>query len=161
MDPTSSTADILYNYDIDRDASPGLLIAKGGSGPYESDPTKYQAWRTPPLGASAVIQGDVNVHLWSATKDFDDTKRGAISVYLRDFDGANYVELGGATFSDATWQGGSPSWVLNTLQFSISSHTLAPGHSLELKLIVENSSDDAMWFAYDAGNYKSRVKLSN
>ena len=161
MDPTSPTADILYNYDTDRDTFPGLLIAKGGSGPYENDPTKYQAWRSPPLGESVVIQGDVNVHLWSATKDFDDTKRGVISVYLRDFDGANYVELGGATFSDTTWQGGSPSWVLKSFQFSISSHTLAPGHSLELKLIVENSADDAMWFAYDAGNNKSRVDLPN
>ena len=108
-----------------------------------------------------VVEGSVTVSLWTATEDFDDTKRGAISVYLRAFDGSDYVELGGATYSDATWQGGSPSWVLKTFQVSISSHTLAPGHSLELKVIVENSSDDDMWFAYDTADRKSRVNLPN
>jgi len=161
MDSTLPTAAVLYNYDRDRDDSPGLLIAKGGSGPDEDDPTKCQAWRTPPFGESVVIEGDADVHLWSAMKDFDATKGGAIAVYLRDFDGSNYVELGDATFTDATWQGGNSSWVLKTFKLSISSHTLAPGHSLELKLIVENSSDDDMWFAYDAGNYKSRVNMPN
>jgi hypothetical protein len=161
MDPTLPTAAVLYNYDTDRDTSPGLVIVKGGSGPNENDPTKYQAWRTPVLGAPLVIQGNVTVSLWSATKNFETGKRGAISVYLRDFDGSNYAELGGTTFTDATWQNGNPSWVLKTFQVSIGSHTLAPGHSLELKVIVEASSDDDMWFAYDTANRKSRVNLSS
>jgi len=38
MDPDQPRAPVLYNYDVDRDASPGPLIAKGGSGPHESDP---------------------------------------------------------------------------------------------------------------------------
>jgi hypothetical protein len=159
MDWTGPTAGILYNYDTDRDALPGLLIARGGSGPQESDPAKYQAWRTPVLAAPLTIQGNVTVNLWTAMKDFDDTKRGAVSAYLRDFDGSSYVELGGATFTDGTWQGGTPSWVLKTFQFSIGPRTIAPGHSLELKVIVENSSDDDMWFAYDTGSYKSRVNV--
>ena len=159
MDSTSPTAAVLYNYDTDRDTFPGLLIARGGSGPDEDDPAKYQAWRTATFGASTVIQGNVTVSLWSAMKNFDDTKGGTITAYLRDFDGSNYVEVGGATYTDSTWQGGSPSWVLKTFQLSIDPHTLAPGHRLELKLIVENSSDDDMWFAYDAGNYKSRVSV--
>jgi len=161
MDPTLPTASILYNYDTDRDTFPGLVIAKGGSGPGENDPTRYQAWRIPAVSTPLVVEGSVTVSLWTATEDFDDTKRGAISVYLRAFDGSDYVELGGATYSDATWQGGSPSWVLKTFQVSISSHTLAPGHSLELKVIVENSSDDDMWFAYDTADRKSRVNLPN
>ena len=108
-----------------------------------------------------MAQANPTVSLWTATKNFDDTKRGAISVYLRDFDGSNYVTIAGTTYSDATWQGGSPSWVLKTFNVSISSHTLAPGHSLELKVIVENSSDDDMWFAYDTNDNKSRVNLPN
>jgi hypothetical protein len=94
MDSELPTASVLYNYDSDRDASPGLVIAKGGSGPYESDPTKYQAWRTPVFSGAVVIQGDAMVKLWSAMKDFDDTKGGAVTVYLLDFDGWSYVELG-------------------------------------------------------------------
>lgn len=161
MDPTLPTASILYNYDTDRDAFPGLLIAKGGSGADEDDPTKYQAWRTPLFGASLVIQGNVTVKLWSAMKDFDEAKGGAVTVYLRDFDGSDYVELGSDTLADSTWQGGTPSWVLNTFQFSIGPHTVAPGHSLELKVIVEASSDDDMWFAYDTGARKSRIDVPN
>jgi hypothetical protein len=159
MDSTNPTASVLYNYDTDRDAFPGLLIAKGGSGPEEDDPTKYQAWRTSVLDTAMVIQGNATISLWSGTKDFDETKRGAVTVYLRDFDGSDYVEVGGTTFSDATWQGGSTSWVLKTFQLSIGSYTLAPGHSLELKVIVESSSDDDMWFAYDTNDRKSRVNL--
>jgi hypothetical protein len=159
MDPTLPTAAVLYNYDTDRDAFPGLLIAKGGSGPDEDDPTKYQAWRTPVLDAPLVIEGSVTISLWSGAKDFDTAKRGAVTVYLRDFDGSDYVTLGGVTHTDATWQDGSPSWVLETFQISIGSYTLAPGHSLELKVIVENSSDDDMWFAYDTADRKSQVTL--
>ena len=161
MDTTLPTASVLYNYDTDRDTFPGLVIAKGGSGPGENDPMKYQAWRSPVLAAPLVIEGSVTVSLWSAAKDFDGTKRGAVSVYLRDFDGSNYVTLGGVTHTDATWQDGNPSWVLETFQLSIGPYTLAPGHSLELKVIVENSSDDDMWFAYDTNDNKSRVNLSN
>jgi hypothetical protein len=157
MDPTLPTASVLYNYDTDRDASPGLLIAKGGGGPDEDDPTRYQAWRTPVLDAPLVIQGNVTISLWTATKDFDTAKRGAIIVYLRDFDGSDYVEVGGAAFSDATWQGGNTSWVLKTFQVSVGSYTVDPGHRLELKVIVEGSSDDDMWLAYDTNNRKSRV----
>jgi len=68
MDPDQPRAPVLYNYDVDRDASPGPLIAKGGSAPHESDPTKYQAWLTPAFPAATVVEGDVTVKLWSAMK---------------------------------------------------------------------------------------------
>jgi hypothetical protein len=159
MDATPPTTSILYNYDTDRDAFPGLLIAKGGSGADEDEPRKYQAWRTPVFGASLVIQGNVTVNLWSAMKNFDGAKGGAVTVYLCDFDGSDYVELGSDTLADSTWQDGTPSWVLKTFQFSVGPHTVAPGHSLELKVIVENSSDDDMWFAYDTAARKSRIHV--
>jgi hypothetical protein len=158
MDSELPTASVLYNYDTDRDASPGLVIAKGGSGPYESDPTKYQAWLTPPFSEAVVIQGDATVKLWSAMKDFDDTKGGAVTVYLLDFDGWSYVELGSGIVTDTPWQGGS-SWVQKTFRFPVETYTIAPGHSLELKVIVEGSSADDMWFAYDTNDHKSRVTV--
>jgi len=160
MDPVLPAVPILYNYDTDRDAFPGLLIAKGGSGPDESDPTKYQAWQTPVFAGAVVIEGDAMVKLWSATKDFDPALGGAVTVYLRDFDGWSYVELGSGTLDDAPWQHGAPSWGLKTLTFPIGSYTVAAGHSLELKVIVEGWSAADMWFAYDTGPYRSRVSLS-
>jgi len=80
-------------------------------------------------------------------------------VYLRDFDGWSYVELGSDTLIDPTWQSG-PSWSLKTFRFSVGTYTIAPGHSLELKVIVGGSSGDDMWFAYDTGPYRSRVAVS-
>ena len=156
MDLTDPSADTLYNYDTDRDAFPGLLIAKGGGGADEADPTKYQAWRTPALPADLIVQGDLTLKLWSGMKDFEGNNRGAITVYLRDFDGSGYVEVGSSTLTDAPWQGGSPSWMLKTLTFSAGPYLVAAGHSLELKIIVQDSSDDDMWFAYDTSPSKSR-----
>ena len=159
MDSELPTAPDLYNYDTDRDASPGLLITRGGYGVGENDPTKYQAWRTPALPEALLIGGQVTLKLWSAVKDFDDTKGGAVTVYLRDFDGSSYVELGSGALVDPQWQGGAPSWTLKTLTFPVEPHVVAAGHSLELKVIVDSSSGDDMWFAYDSNAHKSRVTV--
>ena len=159
MDSDVPTATELYNYDADRDDDPGLLIAKGGSGPDEGDPTKYQAWWTSAFTEPLVIQGDATVQLWSSVKDPDGTKGGAVTVYLRDFDGESYVELGRYTVTDPNWQGGAR-WVQKPFTFSVGPHTVAAGNSLELKVIVEPWSADDMWFAYDTNDHKSRVTVS-
>jgi hypothetical protein len=159
MDPEMPGASTLYNYDIDRDAAPGLVIAKGGSGPNESDPTKHQAWQWP-VPTVVTIEGLAQVKLWSATKEFLGATRGAVSAYLRDCDGSSCVDLGGGTISDSNWQGGSPSWVQKTLTFPVGTHTIAAGHSVELVVVVEPSSADDMWFAYDTGPDRSRVSVS-
>jgi hypothetical protein len=157
MDPVLPTASTLYNYDVDRDGSPGLVIAKGGSGPDESDPAKRQAWRTSVFPAAATIQGNATVKLWSAIKDFNSNHVGVATVYLRDCDGSNCVELGSDTVT-MNPQAGS-TWTLQTFSVPIDAYTLAPGHSLELVVVVDASSDDAMWFAYDTNAHKSRVSV--
>jgi len=149
------TTPVLYNYDVDRDGSPGLVIAKGGIGPYEGDPTKYQAWRGPELSGAVVTDGDAMVHLWSAMKDFNSSKVGVVTVYVQDCYAWSCVELG----SDTVTKGGS-SWMLLTFSVPIGTYTLAPGHSLGLVVVVDASSDDDMWFAYDTNPYKSRVSMS-
>ena len=159
MDPVLPVAPILYNYDTDRDTHEGLVIAKGGSGPNEGDDAKHQHWQTPAFPAAVTIQGDATVHLWSGMKDFEEDNGGAVTVYLRDFDGWSYVELGSYTVADTPWQGGS-SWVQKTFRFPVGTYTLAPGHSLELVVVVDGSSDDDMWFAYDTNDRKSRVAVS-
>jgi hypothetical protein len=160
MDPVLPTASTLYNYDTDRDGSAGIVIAKGGSGANESDPAKRQRWRTPAFPAAVTIEGTAMVKLWSATKDFDTAKGGAISVYLRDCLGASCTALGGSTLSDPNWQRGSSSWVLETLTLSVGTRTIAAGHSLEMVVVVESSSADDMWFAYDTNDNKSRVTVT-
>ena len=159
MDFELPTAPVLYNYDTNRDASPGLLIAKGSSGVYEINPSKYQAWRTPEFAEAMFISGEASLKLWSAMKNFQEDNGGAVTVYLRDFDGWGYVELGSGTLTSAPWQAGSPSWVLNTITFSAGPYLVAAGHKLELKVIVEGSPDDDMWFAYDSNSEKSSITV--
>jgi hypothetical protein len=154
MDSDQPTASVLYNYDTDRDSDPGLLIAKGGSGPNEADPTKHQHWQWP-VPAAVVIEGDASVKLWSAMKGLDETKAGAVTVYLRDCAGSDCVLLGSDTQSASKWQG----WVLETFTVPVGAYALAAGHSLELVVIVEASSGDDMWFAYDTNNHKSRLTV--
>jgi hypothetical protein len=93
-------------------------------------------------------------------KDFGTGLGGVVTVYLRDCEGWDCVELGSDTLADADWQGGGGSWKQKTLSVPIGTYTLAPGHSLELVVIVDASSDDDMWFAYDTGPYRSRVSVS-
>jgi hypothetical protein len=158
MDATLPVAPMLFNYDMDRDGFPGLVIAKGGSGPDEGDDARHQHWFTGPFAAAATIQGDAMVKLWSAMKDFNPDKVGSVTVYLRDCEGWDCVELGSATISRANWQSGS-SWTLETFIVPIDVYTIAPGHSLELVVVVDASSEDDMWFAYDTNNQKSRVSM--
>jgi hypothetical protein len=158
MDSDLPTAAVLYNYDTDRDAFPGLLIAKGGSGPDESDPMKYQAWLTPAFPEGAVIQGDATVRLWSALKDFNTGLSGVVTVYLRDCDGLSCVELGSDTVATNPQAGST--WKLESVTVPIGTYTIAPGHSLELVVVVDASSDDDMWFAYDTNSHKSRLTVS-
>ena len=161
IDLATPTATTLYNYDTDRDTFPGLLIAKGGLGAGETDPIKYQAWRSPVLASDLTIQGNVVVHLWSAIKDFQQGKQGTATVYLRDFDGSSYTEIAKRKLNDPNWQRGSSTWVLKAFVIGVGSHTLPAGHSLELKVIVEPTSADDLWFAYDTAAYPSRVMLTN
>jgi len=159
MDAVLPVASLLYNYDTNRDASPGLLILKGGSGPNEGDDAKHQHWITPELTATTVVEGTATVKLWTGTPDFDVALGAAVSAYLRDCYGSSCVELGGGTLSDSTWQHGSTTWVLKTLMFPVGPATVPAGHSLEMVVVVEPSSSSDMWFAYDTNDLKSRVTV--
>jgi len=154
------TATTLYNYDQDRDSSAGLLIAKGASGVGETDLVKYQVWRTG-LGSDLSISGTVTIDLWSALSDFGQGKRGIITIYLRDYDGSSYTEIGDGTVDEADWQGGSSTWVMKTITISGLNYTIPAGNQLEVKLIVGSNAEDNLWFAYDTNSYSSVVKTPN
>lgn len=161
MDVTSPAAVTLYNYDRDRDGSPGRLVGKGASSAAENDLTKYQNWRSAQLASPLAIDGSVTLDFWSAIKDFGTNKRGSVAAFLRDFNPATstYTEIGNATLTVSNWQGGSGSWVSKSLSISVSDYTLAAGRQLELKLLVTGSADDDMWFAYDTVAYPSSLTL--
>jgi hypothetical protein len=159
LDDEAPTATTLRNYDSNRDAFPGRMVAKGGSGANESDLTKYQNWRSDPLPASAVINGQVKVTFFSAMKDFAQNKRGNVTVFLRAYNGSSYQQLCQGNLTDANWQGGSNTWVSKTITFSCNNVTIPAGQRLEVKIVVGNNAGGDMWFAYDTTAYQARVEF--
>ena len=70
-------------------------------------------------------------------------------VYLRDYNGSSYTEIGNGTEFRADWQSGSGSFVQATITITGLNYTIVAGNMLEVKVIVGGSSGDSMWFAYD------------
>jgi len=162
LDTTSPTATTLYNYDQDKDAQLGRSLSVGGSLGDDSDETKYQNWRSGPLSGGLSIVGTVTIDLWSAMKDFDTmdfdpTTVGEVSVFLRDYNGSGYTEIGSATIFEA-WNPGS-TWSKKTFTISGLNYTIPVNNQLEIKVIVGNNSQDAMEFAYDTTSYSSVVNI--
>jgi hypothetical protein len=149
------TAKSLANHDPKRDSFAGLLLAKGAKNWDETDATKHQRWLGP-VGA-LVLSGPLEFRFWSAMKDFSTSKRGSILVYLIDRDGSGKEGklIASGSLAASRWSGGSTTWVLKTVSFGTVDYKLGATRRLELCLIVENSSDDDMWFAYDAVPYAS------
>ena len=158
LDTIGPTATTLYNYDTDRDGDVGRLLQKGGVGAGESDSTKYVSWQSGVLPDGKCFLGDVTVDLWSAMKDFNDVS-GDLTVYLRDYNGSAYTEIGNATLSDATWQDGSTSWVEKTLTVAGLDYAIVAGNELEVKLILDVGAGDDMWLAYDTTTYASTITV--
>jgi len=159
MDSVAPSAGLLFNYDTNRDSFAGLLIAKGGAGFTESDPTKHQRWRSGPMVVNTSINGAPQLVFWSAIKDFGAIhKGGSVAAHLIATDGTTIVWSISANIQAADWQGGSTSWVETSLTFGAPSPMSIPaGYWVELVLVVEASSEDDMWFAYDTTNYPTRV----
>ena len=111
MDTTSPFAFVLFNYDTDRDGFEGRLFDKGGVGAGETDIGKFQNWRTGALASGFRILGTVEIRLHSAIKDFQLAKEGEVKVFLRDWNGTTYTEIGNATLLDADWQKGFTTFV--------------------------------------------------
>ncbi|MFC2001120.1 hypothetical protein ACFLUZ_01285 [Chloroflexota bacterium] len=111
------------------------------------------------FGTDIEINGDVNFIFWSGMEDFTQSERGAVVVYLRDYDGADYTTIATTSLDLEDWQDGSATWVENTITFSDVTYTISAGHYLELKVMVHYNSDDDIWFAYDTTDYASYLKL--
>lgn len=155
LSSTAPTLTTLYNYDTNRDTTPGLILAKG-DGLSGTDTTKIQRWMMP-HDSPVALSGNVRVTLWSAIKDFNSTKKGSVIVGLYDCnnDGAACTSLASTTVtSTGSWSGGSNTWVAK--EFNLGTITKQTTR-MELRVAVTGSSDDAMMFAYDTTIYPSRI----
>jgi hypothetical protein len=162
LNTTAPTASTLYNYDKDRDTSPGLMIQKGG-GADEADPTKHQAWRTAQLAKNTTVSGTASVTFWAAMKNFQTGVPASVTFYLRSYNGASgqYTSLAQGTVNSAIWHGANPSWVQATAQLPVGTVTVPAGHRLELKVTVSSVSGQDMWFAYDTTTYAAFATITH
>lgn len=147
--PTETT---LFNYDTNRDAAAGLLIAKGQS----------QRW----LVAGPFTTTGGTFTFWSQMKDGANNKVGSVQATLRACN-ANLNVNSCAVMATATitssgaWHTTNAVWVEKTMTFP----TFA-GHNLEndtrrlvLDVSVLSGSGDDMWFAYDTTGFPSRLVI--
>lgn len=154
------TTDVLLNYDPSRDSAPGLVLAKGGSGPSESNATKVQKWITDT--GSINIDGRVVLTLFSALKDFNTTKKGEFTAYLVECNavGGSPTTLATVTVARSVWDGaGTGSWIPEQLDFGVIQRSISSSKRLGVVVVVGPSSGDSMWFAYGTASYPGRVTL--
>lgn len=155
------TATELPNHDPARDSEPGLVLARSSDEHNETDPDKYQLWTTAATGPD--LNGTVTFRFWSAMKDFDPAKKGAVRVQLLDCDLflTNCTVLASNVRSSNPWSGGATDWVQHTVDFGEVEHDISFGRSLAVKIVVRQTSDDDMWFAYDTTSYPSHLAIES
>lgn len=155
--PTQTT---LFNYDTDRNGSPGLTISKG-IGVSETDATKIQQWNLN-VASDLTLSGTAQLTVWSAMKDFDTTKAGAVAagIYECNPTGRGCTPLGTApVLSSAPWSTVAGGWASKTWTFGPVSRTIAAGRVLQVRLAVTGSSGDDVMFAYDTTTYRSALSV--
>ncbi len=161
MDTGLPTGGSLYNYDQDRDSTPGLKLVRSDDGLIEIEPARYQVWRTGILDQAMVITGDVLINLWGALSPPTAQDAGVVLAYLRDYDGAgNHVEIGdGAAFA-RDWQSGSSAFRQKVALLPGIEYTVPPTHQLEIRIIVDDTSGQEIEFAYDTESFPASINLS-
>ena len=155
MDQGVPTAQTLFNYDVDENSKPGLRIRTSSKGITETNTDKFQTWRSVPLSEDLLIEEDSSIDFWAAIKDFKTGKSGEITVFLRDLDPAgNYTEIGDGTVFDPDWHGViTDDFVKKNITIPDPDYTVPAGHRLEVKVVVDEKSQDHMEFAYDTAQY--------
>jgi Domain of unknown function (DUF4347)/Bacterial Ig domain/Bacterial cadherin-like domain len=158
--PTDAVWDADNNYDPGRDAAPGLVIQKDNASASQSDPAKHHTWTAlAPAGGIDIANEQVTLSLWSAMKDNTAGKDGTVTAYLLDL--ATATATSGTLISQSTvplkrW---SAPFAEESLDFGTINYTVAAGRYLAVKVVVGNTSDDDLWFAYDATAYPSRLQI--
>ena len=156
---TVPTAGTLYQYGSPNN-NDGLLLKGTNKGLSETDPSKYQVWRTGALAGPLLIEGDVLIDLWAAIRQFQPGQSGAVTAYLRDYDGAAYTEVAAGSVFFEDWQEGSSDFLKRTILIPNVNYTVPAGHELEARFIADTiKASKDMWFAYDTASYPSVINL--
>ncbi|GAB5442642.1 MAG: hypothetical protein Fues2KO_29910 [Fuerstiella sp.] len=150
------TGTAIPDYDSGRHAGAGTLVDKGGSGFAESDAVKHQRWQTASGGIT--INGPVQLNLWSHIKDFNTTKGATVHAYLIDIrnNGSDAQLVATDSVTRSAWNP-SGDWVYDTFDFGTINRSLAANRRLQVKVVVDGSSDDGIVFGYDSIFHRSHL----
>jgi hypothetical protein len=155
--PSTTT---LFNYDRDLNAEVGRSILVGGTLPGESAITLAQNWRAGPFSSDLEINGTVQIGLWTAVTGFSTTDPGRLTVFLRDYDGESFTEIGSAVVSATPWDtDSSGTWVKKLFEVDVDNHTVDQGNRLELKVVSGSGATSTMLLAYDTPQQPSEMRL--
>ncbi len=154
---TVPTAETLYNYDVDRDAGPGLLIRRGGSGADETDTARIQRWRLAPFETDVQLSGHVVLKFYAAMKDFQEDRYGKVWGYLIDRNGDQVTIIASGFKETSDWD---DEWERETIKFEGVQYLVPRGHQLEIALTVDGASNDDMWFAFGTKKYAAHLKIN-
>ena len=124
--------------DVDADGSPGLTIKSGDGKETISDPSKYHLW-TYPAPAPLALDGPVTLDLWSSVKAFALNQDAQADVFLYDCaaGGTACVTIGQAQRHIQNWNL-LPSWAEHNIVIGSVTRTIATGHELRVRLLVEH-----------------------
>jgi hypothetical protein len=164
LSTTAPTVATLPNYDTDRDAVAGLLLARSSlAEPLdETDATRFQQWDTAitsPVSAS----GPLTLTLWSAMAGFATNRKGAVRAGVYDCNGTvtSCTLVAAVTLAPTPpWAAGNTTWVEKTWSFGPVSYTWAASRVLRVKVVPTTGGQDSMLFAYDTTAYPSRLVAS-
>ncbi|MEQ9407094.1 MAG: cadherin domain-containing protein [Fuerstiella sp.] len=158
LDTALPTATAIPDYDNGRHAPVGTLVSKGGTGFGETDPVKHQLWQT--ASGSIDIDGPVQLNIWTHIKDFSTTKGATVHAYLIDIksNGTDAQLVASDTISRGTWNPDGD-WVEDTFDFGSITRSLAANRLLQVKVVVDGSSDDGMVFGYDGIFHRSHLRV--
>jgi serine protease AprX len=150
---------LLPNYDTNRDSQPGLLLMRGATSQANATSSQVQRWRLATFTADTQLAPNAEVEVYAAVKGFQKQKSAKLWAYLNEVDangnGVRVIASGFYTASD--W---GDKFAARKISFKNAISVLHAGNQLELAVMVDNSSADDLWLAYNTKAYPSRVKTN-
>ncbi|NND01528.1 MAG: HD domain-containing protein [Acidimicrobiia bacterium] len=134
----------LPNYDIDRDATVGLLLHRGpagmGSQLAETDSTKFQLWSAT-LPSETQLAGSARVTLHAAMKDMNSGRDARVRVFLLDCAssteaGADCSTIAVGTVTRRPWAATPDTWIGFTAYLGDIDYPIVAGRAVVVKVVV-------------------------
>lgn len=161
MNDSAPTAATLYKYSTDHyTGRPGRFIDRKNTDHTETDKRHMANWVFQ-LPATTTFQGNAEVSLWVAMKDFACDKTPELRLYLRE---KNSRSTGtGTQFASAAVSSppqGSTECGFRQVTVTLPvDRTIDKNKWLELKVTVAESTADAALIAYDTSAYPGKLKM--